>query len=69
MNYRIVRGLKVVLLVGLVAGFGVEAVHARRASHHRREAFEHHVAELCVEAARGADSKGREEASPAVVKD
>jgi hypothetical protein len=69
MNYRIVRGLKVVLLVGLVAGFGVEAVHARRASHHRREAFEHHVAELCVEAARGTDARGGAAPPPAVVKD
>jgi hypothetical protein len=50
------RPLKIVLFsVGTIVGFGsaIHSVHGRCA---RREAFEHHVADLCVEAARHTQS-------------
>lgn len=48
-NFRIV-----VLTLGVVAGFGF-AIHASQHRHEHREAFERHVAQICVDAARGAN--------------
>jgi hypothetical protein len=59
------RYFKIVLLsVGVVAGYGF-AVHAARHGYgygyghgygyHDREGFERHVAQICVDAARGAN--------------
>ena len=51
------RFLIPILAVGTVAGFasGFHSLHCARA---RREAFEHHVARVCIDAARGS-SEGR----------
>jgi hypothetical protein len=47
------RAKKVILMLGAVAGFGSEFVHAR--CHNRgRESFEEHFAKACVDAAQKA---------------
>ncbi len=42
------------LALGAVGGFGSELFRMGRHSESRRAAFEHHVAEVCVDAARRA---------------
>jgi hypothetical protein len=42
----------VVFSLGTILGFGF-AVHAGRWHGHHRDAFERHVAQICVDAARG----------------
>ena len=48
------RPAEVVVALGAVGGFGSELFRMGRHSESRRAAFEHHVAEVCVDAARGA---------------
>lgn len=43
--------LRFVLWLGVIGGFGSAFVHARHCHHHRREAFENHIADVCVQAA------------------
>jgi hypothetical protein len=46
------RILIAVFALGTLAGYGSSAVHAIREHRERRAAFEHHVAKVCVDAAR-----------------
>lgn len=47
------RKIAIVLLsVGTVAGYASGFAHLAHARHHRRAAFEQHVARVCVDAAR-----------------
>ena len=48
-NFRIVA-----LALGVVVGYGF-AIHTSRHGYERREAFERHVGQICVDAARGAN--------------
>lgn len=49
------RKLLIVLFgAGTVAGFGSAGAHVARHHDHRRQAFEAHVARVCVDAARAA---------------
>jgi hypothetical protein len=55
------RSVKITLLaLGTVLGYGF-AFHSMRYHHGRREAFERHVADVCV---RAADSVKTEKAAP-----
>ena len=61
--------LIVTLAVGTAVGFGSGFASMGRSSHARREAFERHVAEVCVDAARARpapmdeDAQGRSRAA------
>lgn len=47
--------LKTVLWLGVIGGFGSAFFHMGHCHHDRREAFERHLAEVCVNAARGVE--------------
>lgn len=44
--------LIVLLSVGVIAGFGSAFFHAGQCHQSRRDAFERHIAKVCVDAAR-----------------
>jgi hypothetical protein len=56
MKRKILIGL---LAMGTVGGFAAGFGSMRCRAEHRRERFEHHVASVCVEAARDADRHER----------
>ena len=48
--------LIVLLSVGAITGFGSAFFHAGQCHQSRRDAFERHIAKVCVDAARSAPS-------------
>ncbi|MCC6746012.1 MAG: hypothetical protein IT371_00050 [Deltaproteobacteria bacterium] len=59
------RGILIALLsLGTVGGFTAGALSFTHCRHHRREAFERHVARVCVEAARNAGPPAATGSSP-----
>ena len=48
------------LTLGTIGGFASGISSMRWRHHHRRAAFEQHVARVCVDAARGADLEARQ---------
>jgi hypothetical protein len=50
-----------VLALGTLAGYGMGFKSMRCRAEHRRDAFERHVASVCVDAARDADRDERHE--------
>lgn len=45
------RGLKLLLVLGVIGGFGSAFFHAGHCHAKKRDAFEKHIADVCVEAA------------------
>jgi hypothetical protein len=54
--------LIVLLTLGTIGGFASGAASMRWRHHHRRAAFEQHVARVCVDAARAADAESQKAA-------
>jgi hypothetical protein len=56
--------LIVLLTLGTIGGFASGAASMRWRHHHRRAAFEQHVARVCVDAARTADAEKAAASAP-----
>ena len=63
MNRKLVIAL---LALGTIGGYASGFASLRCRTHSKRAAFEHHVASLCVDAARKADAERAAASPPAV---
>lgn len=64
MSWRTMRGVKLLLWLGVLGGFGAEVRAKGRCESQHRVAFERHVAELCVAAATGEARQGSHPDAP-----
>jgi hypothetical protein len=58
------KALIVLLALGTIGGYAAGFASMRNCKNHRRDAFEQHVARVCVDAARQSDATTRAQAQP-----